>query len=92
MVPKVCNSLVFCVQVKRCNEMCRRLRFFHEQVALAEIPLSHAVGELGHDLDELEVRIVRKVVISFCPMASQCLPNLEPSVFSFFYFNACRIS
>lgn len=44
------------VQVKRCNEMSRRLRFFHEQVTAAEIPMAGATADIGTDLDELEAR------------------------------------
>lgn len=35
--------------------MCRRLRFFHEQVTKADIPLGGNYGDLNMDLDELEV-------------------------------------
>lgn len=44
------------LQVLRCNEMSRRLRFFHEQVTGAEIPMAGATTDIGADLDELEVR------------------------------------
>lgn len=50
-------SRTYASQVKRCNEMCRRLRVFHEQVTKAEIPLSTAVGDIGMDLDELEAKL-----------------------------------
>ena len=42
-------------QVKRCNEMARRLRFFHEQVMGAHVPLQSPMLDAGVDLDELEV-------------------------------------
>ena len=44
-----------CVQVKRCNEMSRRLRFFHEQVTGTGIVMDPAMVDIGTDLDELEV-------------------------------------
>lgn len=44
------------LQVKRCNEMSRRLRFFHEQVTGAEIFMAPTMVDTGFDLDELEVR------------------------------------
>lgn len=49
------DHAVFDVQVKRCNEMARRLRFFHEQVTGASIPLQSPMLDAGVDLDELEV-------------------------------------
>ena len=49
------------LQVRRCNEMSRRLRFFHEQVTGAEIPMAGATTDIGADLDELEVRLDRRV-------------------------------
>jgi hypothetical protein len=36
--------------------MSRRLRFFHEQVSGAEIPMAGAMVDIGTDLDEMEVR------------------------------------
>ena len=50
-------------QVKRCNEMSRRLRFFHEQVTGAEIPMAGALADIGTDLDELEVRSLVAVTV-----------------------------
>lgn len=44
-------------QVKRCNEMARRLRFFHEQVTGASIPLQSPMLDAGVDLDELESKL-----------------------------------
>ena len=49
------------MQVKRCNEMARRLRFFHEQVTAADIP-RQAAGLVETEtspvqLEELEVRL-----------------------------------
>ena len=43
-------------QVKRCNEMSRRLRFFHEQVSDSSLAMAPAMVDTGFDLDELEVR------------------------------------
>jgi hypothetical protein len=48
------------VQVKRCNEMARRLRFFYEQVTAADIPKQSAnmmdTERSPVQLEELEVR------------------------------------
>ena len=46
--------------------MSRRLRFFHEQVTGAEIPMDPAMVDIGADLDELEVRTDAR-----CPTACQ---------------------
>jgi hypothetical protein len=35
--------------------MSRRLRYFHEQVSGAEIPMAGAIVDVGTDLDEMEV-------------------------------------
>ena len=49
------------MQVKRCNEMARRLRFFHEQVTAADIPRQSAnmidTDRSPVQLEELEVCI-----------------------------------
>jgi hypothetical protein len=55
------------LQVKRCNEMARRLRFFYEQVTVAGIPrqsanIMDAVSPL--QLEELEVRPRRQLALS----------------------------
>eukprot|EP00879_Flechtneria_rotunda_P026875 GHRR01028714.1.p1 GENE.GHRR01028714.1~~GHRR01028714.1.p1 ORF type:complete len:122 (+),score=28.95 GHRR01028714.1:407-772(+) len=44
-------------QVKRCDEMARKIRFFHDQVEKAAFAIGHrALPDKGYDLDELEVR------------------------------------
>lgn len=62
----MCLSTLLVVQVRRCNEMSRRLRFFHEQVTGAEIPMAGATTDIGADLDELEVSG------SFCMVHGAC--------------------
>lgn len=53
---------VFCdklsTQVKRCEEMARRLRYFHEQVEKEGMvsPLITPLSQKTYELDELEVR------------------------------------
>ncbi len=45
-------------QVKRCDEMARRLRFLHEQVDKEGLPIAHrSVFGKAYTVDELEVRI-----------------------------------
>ena len=59
--------------------MSRRLRFFHEQVTGAEIPMDPAMVDIGADLDELEVR----TDCVPCPIACQyvqaaaCCPTVS---------------
>eukprot|EP00882_Tetradesmus_deserticola_P023295 GHRQ01025348.1.p1 GENE.GHRQ01025348.1~~GHRQ01025348.1.p1 ORF type:complete len:108 (+),score=40.99 GHRQ01025348.1:254-577(+) len=44
-------------QVKRCDEMARKIRFFHEQVEKAGMTVGlRAVPDKGFNMDELEVR------------------------------------
>lgn len=44
------------LQVKRCDEMARRLRFFHEQVEKAGLVVKARAQEKTYEFDELEVR------------------------------------
>lgn len=63
----LCNHLfiryAFCCllrasQVKRCDEMLRKLRFFNDQITKADIMVSPKAGiQRPYDLDELEVTI-----------------------------------
>ena len=46
------------VQVKRCDEMLRKLRFFGEQIAKADlVALPRTTREKAYELDELEVKL-----------------------------------
>ena len=48
--------LAFCLQVKRCDESARRLRFFQDQVHKAGLPVKpKAMQEKTQGLDDLEV-------------------------------------
>eukprot|EP00879_Flechtneria_rotunda_P014171 GHRR01014808.1.p1 GENE.GHRR01014808.1~~GHRR01014808.1.p1 ORF type:complete len:648 (+),score=178.01 GHRR01014808.1:407-2350(+) len=45
-------------QVKRCDEMARKIRFFHDQVEKAAFAIGHrALPDKGYDLDELEGKL-----------------------------------
>ncbi|KIZ03543.1 V-type H+-transporting ATPase subunit I [Monoraphidium neglectum] len=45
-------------QVKRCDEMARKIRFFHDQVEKAGLTIGiRAVADKTYDLDELEAKL-----------------------------------
>ena len=44
-------------QVKRCDEMLRRLRWFAEQIEKAELPTAARASGAGFELDELEAKL-----------------------------------
>ncbi|KAL0048361.1 hypothetical protein WJX82_001585 [Trebouxia sp. C0006] len=47
----------YSTQVKRCDEMARKLRFFHDQVQKSELIVGARMGQDSWELDELEAKL-----------------------------------
>ena len=71
------ENLILTIQIKRCGEMARRLRFFKEQMTKAGVsPSTRSAGDTESDMDNLEV-------VMYCAFFCQRIYNLLYHVINF---------